>query len=144
VFYLVVEAPIPADGLAAGLLHPRQRRVVDGPWLICATVAATCVACLLGHAPTCRYHRDDGYLEIDVDIGSLAIAKPFCTSRSAPSCRSPSTWVAKPFCTSRSAPSCRSPSTWGSLSSPNLRRSCPRGCSAPCVSRRWRWAQPGT
>jgi hypothetical protein len=35
---------------------------------------ATCAACLLRHTLTCHYHRGDDYLEIDMDIGSLAIA----------------------------------------------------------------------
>ncbi|KAM0845176.1 hypothetical protein ACQ4PT_056544 [Festuca glaucescens] len=48
-------------------------RIVKGPWLVRATVG-NYGACLLGRALTCRYHKGDDYLEIDVDIGSSAIA----------------------------------------------------------------------
>lgn len=48
-------------------------RIVKGPWIVRATVGNH-AACLLGKALTCRYHRGDNYLEIDVDIGSSALA----------------------------------------------------------------------
>ncbi|OAE20171.1 hypothetical protein AXG93_194s1020 [Marchantia polymorpha subsp. ruderalis] len=32
-------------------------------------------ACLLGRAVTCRYLREDNFLEIDVDIGSSSVAR---------------------------------------------------------------------
>lgn len=48
-------------------------RIVRGPWIVRAAVG-NYAACLLGKALRCQYHRGDGYLEIDVDIGSSAIA----------------------------------------------------------------------
>lgn len=49
-------------------------RIVKGPWIVKAAVG-NYAACLLGKALTCSYYRGDNYLEIDVDIGSSAIAK---------------------------------------------------------------------
>ncbi|KAK1324000.1 hypothetical protein QJS10_CPA02g01540 [Acorus calamus] len=48
-------------------------RIVKGPWIVKAAVG-NYAACLLGKALTCHYHRGENYLEIDVDIGSSAIA----------------------------------------------------------------------
>ncbi|KAF3446150.1 hypothetical protein FNV43_RR11329 [Rhamnella rubrinervis] len=48
-------------------------RIVKGPWIVKKAVG-NYSACLLGKALTCSYHRGPNYLEIDVDIGSSAIA----------------------------------------------------------------------
>jgi hypothetical protein len=83
VFYFAAEAPIPPDSLLGRFVYGDDayrnarfkivNRIVKGPWLVRATVG-NYGACLLGRALTCRYHRGDDYLEIDVDIGSSAIA----------------------------------------------------------------------
>ncbi|TMX05190.1 hypothetical protein EJD97_001256 [Solanum chilense] len=48
-------------------------RIVKGPWIVKAAVG-NYSACILGKALNCYYHRGPNYLEIDVDIGSSAIA----------------------------------------------------------------------
>ncbi|KAL3818432.1 hypothetical protein ACJIZ3_004337 [Penstemon smallii] len=48
-------------------------KIVKGPWIVKTTVG-NYSACLLGKALNCYYHRGPNYLEIDVDIGSSAIA----------------------------------------------------------------------
>lgn len=48
-------------------------RIVKGPWIVKAAVG-NYAACLLGKALKCNYFVGDNYLEIDVDIGSSAIA----------------------------------------------------------------------
>ena len=83
VFYFAAKAPIPADSLLGRFVYGDDayrnarfkivNRIVKGPWLVRATVG-NYGACLLGRALTCRYHKGDDYLEIDVDIGSSAIA----------------------------------------------------------------------
>jgi hypothetical protein len=83
VFYFAAEAPIPPGSLLGRFVHGDDayrnarfkiaNRIVKGPWLVRATVG-NYAACLLGRALTCRYHKGDDYLEIDVDIGSSAIA----------------------------------------------------------------------
>jgi hypothetical protein len=83
VFYFAAEAPIPPDSLLGRFVYGDDayrnarfkivNRIVKGPWLVRATVG-NYGACLLGRALTCRYHKGDDYLEIDVDIGSSAIA----------------------------------------------------------------------
>ncbi|KAG8074766.1 hypothetical protein GUJ93_ZPchr0006g43630 [Zizania palustris] len=83
VFYFAAEAPIPPDSLLGRFVHGDDayrnarfkivNRIVKGPWIVRATVG-NYGACLLGRALTCRYHKGDDYLEIDVDIGSSAIA----------------------------------------------------------------------
>lgn len=83
VFYFAAAAPIPPDSLLGRFVHGDDayrnarfkiaNRIVKGPWLVRATVG-NYAACLLGRALTCRYHKGDDYLEIDVDIGSSAIA----------------------------------------------------------------------
>uniref|UniRef100_A0A0E0E5W1 Protein ENHANCED DISEASE RESISTANCE 2 C-terminal domain-containing protein n=1 Tax=Oryza meridionalis TaxID=40149 RepID=A0A0E0E5W1_9ORYZ len=83
VFYFAAEAAIPAESLLGRFVHGDDayrnarfkivNRIVKGPWLVRATVG-NYAACLLGRALTCRYHGGDDYLEIDVDIGSSAIA----------------------------------------------------------------------
>lgn len=83
VFYFAAEAPVPPDSLLGRFVHGDDayrnarfkiaNRIVKGPWLVRAAVG-NYAACLLGRALTCRYHTGDAYLEIDVDIGSSAIA----------------------------------------------------------------------
>ncbi|XP_051137073.1 protein ENHANCED DISEASE RESISTANCE 2-like [Andrographis paniculata] len=48
-------------------------KIVKGPWIL-RTAVGNYSACLLGKALNCYYHRGPNYLEIDVDIGSSAIA----------------------------------------------------------------------
>ncbi|KAK4338048.1 hypothetical protein RND71_042535 [Anisodus tanguticus] len=48
-------------------------RIVKGPWIVKAAVG-NYSACILGKALNCYYHKGPNYLEIDVDIGSSAIA----------------------------------------------------------------------
>ncbi|XP_051119367.1 protein ENHANCED DISEASE RESISTANCE 2-like [Andrographis paniculata] len=48
-------------------------KIVKGPWIV-KTAVGNYSACLLGKALNCYYHRGPNYLEIDVDIGSSAIA----------------------------------------------------------------------
>lgn len=83
VFYFATEDPIPPGSLFYRFVHGddafrNQRfkivnRIVKGPWIVKATVG-NYAACLLGKALICNYHRGSNYLEIDVDIGSSAIA----------------------------------------------------------------------
>ncbi|EPS63274.1 hypothetical protein M569_11507, partial [Genlisea aurea] len=48
-------------------------KIVKGPWIV-KTAVGNYSACLLGRTLNCHYHRGPNYLEIDVDIGSSAIA----------------------------------------------------------------------
>lgn len=83
VFYYATEDPIPPGSLFYRFLHGDDafrnsrfkllNRIVKGPWIVRAAVGNH-AACLLGKALTCRYHRGENYLEIDVDIGSSALA----------------------------------------------------------------------
>lgn len=83
VFYFATEDPIPPGSLFYRFIHGddafrNQRfkivnRIVKGPWIVKAAVG-NYAACLLGKALTCSYHRGSNYLEINVDIGSSAIA----------------------------------------------------------------------
>ncbi|KAM5551614.1 protein ENHANCED DISEASE RESISTANCE 2-like [Rosa sericea] len=47
--------------------------IVDGYWMVKRAVGSK--ACLLGKAVSCRYLRQDNFLEIDVDIGSSSVAR---------------------------------------------------------------------
>ncbi|KAI0504766.1 hypothetical protein KFK09_015719 [Dendrobium nobile] len=47
--------------------------IVEGYWMVKRAVGTK--ACLLGKAVTCRYLREDNFLEIDVDIGSSSVAR---------------------------------------------------------------------
>ncbi|KAF5456861.1 hypothetical protein F2P56_026293 [Juglans regia] len=83
VFYFATEDPIPSGSLLYRFVNGddsfrNQRfkivnRIVKGPWIVKKAVG-NYGACLLGKALTCNYHRGSNYLEIDVDIGSSAIA----------------------------------------------------------------------
>jgi hypothetical protein len=83
VFYFVREDPIPEGSLLYRFVHGDDafrnsrfkliNRIVKGPWIVKAATGNH-AACLLGKALTCRYVRGPNYLEIDVDIGSSAVA----------------------------------------------------------------------
>ncbi|KAI8569367.1 hypothetical protein RHMOL_Rhmol02G0273300 [Rhododendron molle] len=83
VFYFSTDEPIQSGSLLHRFIdgddHFRNsrfkivNRIVKGPWIVKAAVGNYAV-CLLGKVLTCRYHRGENYLEIDVDIGSSAIA----------------------------------------------------------------------
>ncbi|XP_057510658.1 protein ENHANCED DISEASE RESISTANCE 2-like [Actinidia eriantha] len=83
VFYFSIDEALPSGSLLHRFVDGddafrNQRfkivnRIVKGPWIVKAAVG-NYSACLLGKALTCHYHRGPNYLEIDVDIGSSAIA----------------------------------------------------------------------
>lgn len=83
VFYFAAEEPIHPSSLLYRFVHGDDafrnarfkivNRIVKGPWIVKAAVG-NYAACLLGRALRCEYHRGENYLEIDVDIGSSAIA----------------------------------------------------------------------
>lgn len=83
VFYFATEEPVPSGSVLGKFIdgddvYRNQRfklvnRIVKGPWIVKKAVG-NYSACLLGKALTCHYHRGSNYLEIDVDIGSSAIA----------------------------------------------------------------------
>ncbi|KAK6927693.1 Protein ENHANCED DISEASE RESISTANCE 2, C-terminal [Dillenia turbinata] len=83
VFYFSTDEPIQPGSLLYRFINGddqfrNQRfklvnRIVKGPWILKAAVG-NYAACLLGKALTCRYFRGENYLEIDVDIGTSAIA----------------------------------------------------------------------
>lgn len=47
--------------------------IKEGYWMVKRAVGTK--ACLLGKAVTCKYLRQDNFLEIDVDIGSSSVAR---------------------------------------------------------------------
>ncbi|KAG2665169.1 hypothetical protein I3760_16G117900 [Carya illinoinensis] len=47
--------------------------IVEGYWMVKRAVGTK--ACLLGKAVSCKYVRQDNFLEIDVDIGSSSVAR---------------------------------------------------------------------
>ncbi|XP_073157572.1 protein ENHANCED DISEASE RESISTANCE 2 isoform X1 [Henckelia pumila] len=47
--------------------------IIQGYWMVKRAVGTK--ACLLGKAVTCKYLRQDNFLEIDVDIGSSSVAR---------------------------------------------------------------------
>lgn len=83
VFYFASERPVSKDSLLGRFLHGsdefRDSRfklipsIVKGYWMVKRAVGSK--ACLLGKAVTCRYLRQDNFLEIDVDIGSSSVAR---------------------------------------------------------------------
>lgn len=87
VLYFAAEDPIASGSLLHRFFHGddsfrNQRfkivnRIVKGP-LIVKKAVGNYSACLLGKALTCNYHRGSNYLEIDVDIGSSALASAIC------------------------------------------------------------------
>lgn len=50
-----------------------MNRIVKGPWIVKAAVG-NYSACLLGKALNCSYYKGESYFEVDVDVGSSAIA----------------------------------------------------------------------
>ncbi|XP_020237886.1 protein ENHANCED DISEASE RESISTANCE 2-like [Cajanus cajan] len=83
VFYFYTEEPVQSGSLLGRFIEGDEafrnqrfklvNRIVKGPWIVKKAVG-NYSACLLGRALTCNYHRGPNYLEIDVDIGSSAIA----------------------------------------------------------------------
>eukprot|EP00250_Pteridium_aquilinum_P009087 c18433_g1_i1 orf=192-1304(-) len=83
IFYYVLDDPIPDGSLFHRFIHEDDtfrnsrfkliNRIVQGPWIVRATVG-NYAACLLGKALTCNYIKGPNYFEIDVDIGSSALA----------------------------------------------------------------------
>ncbi|KAJ7958460.1 protein ENHANCED DISEASE RESISTANCE 2-like [Quillaja saponaria] len=83
VFYFGTNDPIPTSSLLYRFINGddafrNQRlkmvnRIVKGPWIVKKAVG-NYSACLLGKALTCNYHKGPNYFEIDVDMGSSAIA----------------------------------------------------------------------
>ncbi|KAM6553198.1 hypothetical protein CsatB_013960 [Cannabis sativa] len=47
--------------------------IVEGYWMVKRAVGTK--ACLLGKAVTCKYFKQDNFMEIDVDIGSSSVAR---------------------------------------------------------------------
>lgn len=83
VFYFTAENPIPSDTLFHKFINGNDafrnnrfkivNRIVKGPWIVKKAVG-NYSACLLGRAVNINYHRGENYLEVDVDVGSSAIA----------------------------------------------------------------------
>lgn len=84
IFYHVLDDLIPHGSLLHRFIYDDDdgfrnsrfkliNRIVRGPWIVRATVG-NYAACLLGKALTCNYTRGPNYFEIDVDIGSSALA----------------------------------------------------------------------
>ncbi|XP_061375754.1 protein ENHANCED DISEASE RESISTANCE 2-like [Gastrolobium bilobum] len=83
VLYYAADRPINKDSLLAKFVDGsdvfRDSRfklipsIVEGYWMVKRAVGTK--ACLLGKAVTCKYFRQDNFLEIDVDIGSSSVAR---------------------------------------------------------------------
>ncbi|KAM7268894.1 hypothetical protein ACFE04_011060 [Oxalis oulophora] len=83
VMYYASERPVNKDSLLGKFVDGtdmfRDSRfklipsIVQGYWMVKRAVGTK--ACLLGKAVTCRYCRQDNFLEIDVDIGSSSVAR---------------------------------------------------------------------
>ncbi|KAF3453005.1 hypothetical protein FNV43_RR03438 [Rhamnella rubrinervis] len=83
VLYYAADRPLNPDSLLAKFANGsdmfRDSRfklipsIVEGYWMVKRAVGTK--ACLLGKAVTCRYLRQDNFLEIDVDIGSSSVAR---------------------------------------------------------------------
>lgn len=83
VFYYAADKPINKSSLLGKFVDGtdafRDSRfklipsIVKGYWMVKRAVGTK--ACLLGKAVTCRYLRQDNFLEIDVDIGSSSVAR---------------------------------------------------------------------
>lgn len=83
VFYFATEEPIQSGSLLHRFINGDEafrnqrlklvNRIAKGPWIVKKAVG-NYSACLLGKALTCHYHKGPNYFEIDVDMGSSAIA----------------------------------------------------------------------
>ncbi|KAK7291984.1 hypothetical protein RIF29_07580 [Crotalaria pallida] len=83
VLYYASDRPIKKDSLLSKFVDGsdvfRDSRfklipsIVEGYWMVKRAVGTK--ACLLGKAVTCKYFRQDNFLEIDVDIGSSSVAR---------------------------------------------------------------------
>ncbi|KAL0451718.1 UNVERIFIED_CONTAM: protein ENHANCED DISEASE RESISTANCE 2-like, partial [Sesamum latifolium] len=83
VLYYAADRPVKQDSLlskfADGTDMFRDSRfklipsIVEGYWMVKRAVGTK--ACLLGKAVSCKYIRQDNFLEIDVDIGSSSVAR---------------------------------------------------------------------
>ncbi|KAK9698017.1 hypothetical protein RND81_08G077000 [Saponaria officinalis] len=83
VFYYAADRPVNNDSLLGKFVDGtdtfRDSRlklipsIVKGYWMVKRAVGTK--ACLLGKAVTCKYLRQENFLEIDVDIGSSAVAR---------------------------------------------------------------------
>ncbi|URE31223.1 hypothetical protein MUK42_32683 [Musa troglodytarum] len=83
VLYYAAEKPINKESLLGRFLDGTNMfqdsrfklipRIVEGYWMVKRAVGSK--ACLLGKAVTCKYLRQDNFLEIDVDIGSSSVAR---------------------------------------------------------------------
>ncbi|KAI4344241.1 hypothetical protein L6164_011489 [Bauhinia variegata] len=83
VLYYAADRPVNKDSLLAKFVDGndifRDSRfklipsIVEGYWMVKRAVGTK--ACLLGKAVTCKYFRQDNFLEIDVDIGSSSVAR---------------------------------------------------------------------
>ncbi|RAL53688.1 hypothetical protein DM860_015416 [Cuscuta australis] len=83
VLYYVADRPVNKDSLLGKFVDGtdmyRDSRfklipsITEGYWMVKRAVGTK--ACLLGKAVTCKYLRQDNFLEIDVDIGSSSVAR---------------------------------------------------------------------
>ncbi|XP_051149212.1 protein ENHANCED DISEASE RESISTANCE 2-like [Andrographis paniculata] len=83
VLYFAADRPVNKDSLLGKFIDGpdmfRNSRfklipsIVEGYWMVKRAVGTK--ACLLGKAVTCKYLRQDNFLEIDVDIGSSSVAR---------------------------------------------------------------------
>ncbi|KAI3496047.1 hypothetical protein L1887_38397 [Cichorium endivia] len=83
VLYFAADKPVAKDSLLERFINGtdtfRDSRfklipsIVDGYWMVKRAVGTK--ACLLGKAVTCKYLRQDNFLEIDVDVGSSSVAR---------------------------------------------------------------------
>lgn len=83
VLYYAADRPVNKDSLLGKFIDGtdsfRDSRfklipsIIEGYWMVKRAVGTK--ACLLGKAVTCKYLRQDNFLEIDVDIGSSSVAR---------------------------------------------------------------------
>ncbi|XP_039059992.1 protein ENHANCED DISEASE RESISTANCE 2-like [Hibiscus syriacus] len=83
VLYYAADRPVNKDSLLEKFLDGtdefRDSRfklipsIVEGYWMVKRAVGTK--GCLLGKAVSCKYFRQDNFLEIDVDIGSSSVAR---------------------------------------------------------------------
>ncbi|KAK4414999.1 protein ENHANCED DISEASE RESISTANCE 2 [Sesamum alatum] len=83
VLYYAADRPVKQDSMLSKFVDGtdtfRDSRfklipsIVEGYWMVKRAVGTK--ACLLGKAVTCKYLRQDNFLEIDVDIGSSSVAR---------------------------------------------------------------------